>query len=432
MFKSFFPQPRLFFLSFLLWSAVTMALWHAAGASQWGAFIGLPPQEGADEVATLAFFYTNDMLWYYIYYAVCVVLFAGFWFWYSPHPWQWWSVLGSAIIIFTVGYSVQVSVALNNWRGPFFDMINRAINEKDVQQSELFWGIADFAAIAFVFIAVIVLARFFTSHYLFRWRKAMTEFYQDNWGRLRHIEGASQRVQEDTQRFAQTVEDLATSAIDAVLTLVAFMPILIRLGDHVQELPLIGAVPYPLVVAAIAWSVFGTVLLVVAGIKLPGLYFNNQRVEAAYRKELVFGEDDAARAAPPTLRELFDNVRKNYFRLYFHYMYFNVARYLYLQADNIFTIFILIPSFAAGTLTLGLYQQIATAFGQVSNSFQYLVNSWSTIVELQSIHKRLRAFEATLYGDPLSREDQLELESRIGSIHADPVEEDIETKPAQG
>ena len=38
----------------------------------------------------------------------------------------------------------------------------------------------------------------------------------------------------------------------------------------------------------------------------------------------------------------------------------------------------------------------------------------------------------TLYGDPLSREDQLELESRIGSIHADPVEEDIETKPAQG
>ena len=125
-------------------------------------------------------------------------------------------------------------------------------------------------------------------------------------------------------------------------------------------------------------------------------------------------------------------MRKNYFRLYFHYMYFNVARYLYLQADNIFTIFILIPSFAAGTLTLGLYQQIATAFGQVSNSFQYLVNSWSTIVELQSIHKRLRAFEATLYGDPLSREDQLELESRIGSIHADPVEEDIETKPAQG
>ena len=36
---------------------------------------------------------------------------------------------------------------------------------------------------------------------------------------------------------------------------------------------------------------FGTVLLMVVGIKLPGLQFNNQKVEAAYRKELVYGED---------------------------------------------------------------------------------------------------------------------------------------------
>lgn len=383
-----------------------MFLWHVGGASGWGSFIGLPQEEGANQVATLRFFYTNDILWYYIYFVACVIAFALFWFKFAQHKWQVWSVLGSAFIIFSVGYSVQVSVALNNWRGPFFDKVNQAINEKNLPASELYLGIIDFALIAFVFIVVLVIVRFFTSHYLFRWRKAMTEHYQDNWGRLRHIEGASQRVQEDTQRFAKTMEDLATSAIDAVLTLIAFMPILIRLGENVTELPIIGAVPYPLVVAAITWSLFGTVLLVFAGIKLPGLYFNNQKVEAAYRKELVYGEDDAERAAPPTLRELFDNVRKNYFRLYFHYMYFNVARYMYLQADNIFTILILIPSFAAGTLTLGLFQQIASAFGQVSNSFQYLVNSWSTIVELLSIHKRLKAFESILHGDPLSDEDK--------------------------
>lgn len=383
-----------------------MFLWHVAGASGWGNYIGLPQEEGAGQVANLRFFYTNDIIWYYIYYALCVAAFTLFWFKMAPHRWQWWSVLGSAFIIFSVGYSVQVSVALNNWRGPFFDKVNQAINEKNLPASELYWGLVDFALIAFVFIAVLVIVRFFTSHYLFRWRKAMTEYYQDNWGRLRHIEGASQRVQEDTQRFAKTMEDLATSAIDAVLTLIAFMPILIRLGENVTELPLIGAVPYPLVVAAIAWSLFGTVLLVVAGIRLPGLYFNNQKVEAAYRKELVYGEDNVERAAPPTLRELFENVRKNYFRLYFHYMYFNVARYMYLQADNIFTILILIPSFAAGTLTLGLFQQIASAFGQVSNSFQYLVNSWSTIVELLSIHKRLKAFEAVLDGEELPTEDQ--------------------------
>ena len=62
--------------------------------------------------------------------------------------------------------------------------------------------------------------------------------------------------------------------------------------------------------------------MAVVGIKLPGLEFRNQRVEAAFRKELVYGEDDETRATPPTIKELFSNVRRNYFRLYFHYMYF--------------------------------------------------------------------------------------------------------------
>ena len=56
----------------------------------------------------------------------------------------------------------------------------------------------------------------------------------------------------------------------------------------------------------------------------------------------------AARAQPETVAELFANVRRNYFRLYFHYMYFNVARIFYLQADNIFPYVILAPTIVAG------------------------------------------------------------------------------------
>ncbi|MEZ5859470.1 MAG: SbmA/BacA-like family transporter, partial [Geminicoccaceae bacterium] len=182
-------------------------------------------------------------------------------------------------------------------------------------------------------------------------------------------------------------------------TLIAFLPVLWELSKYVQELPLVGAIPAPLFVAALVWSLFGTGLLALVGIRLPGLEFRNQRVEAAYRKELVHGEDKADRAQPMTVRELFGYVRQNYFRLYFHYMYFNVFRSLYLQADNIFVYILLIPTIVAGAavgFTFGVLQQILTAFNQVSNSFQYLVNSWTTIVELLSIHKRLMAFEAAI------------------------------------
>ena len=146
---------------------------------------------------------------------------------------------------------------------------------------------------------------------------------------------------------------------------------------------------------------FLTGMLAVVGIKLPGLEFKNQRVEAAYRKELVYGEDDETRATPPTVRELFSAVRRNYFRLYFHYMYFNIARILYLQVDNVFGLFLLFPSIVAGTITLGLMTQITNVFGQVRGSFQYLINSWTTLVELMSIYKRLRSFERELDGQEI-------------------------------
>ena len=192
------------------------------------------------------------------------------------------------------------------------------------------------------------------------------------------------------------------SLINSIMTLIAFLPILWVLSAYVKVLPIVGEVSQALVFVAILWAAFGTGLLALAGIRLPGLQFRNQRVEAAYRKELVLGEDHTDRAQPPTLAELFANVRRNYFRIYFNYLYFNIARYSYLQASVLVPYVALGPTIVATGFTLGVMQQIIRAFNQVESFFQYLVNSWSTIVELISIYKRLQAFEATLHHEPLS------------------------------
>ena len=93
--------------------------------------------------------------------------------------------------------------------------------------------------------------------------------------------------------------------------------------------------------------------------------------------------------------------------------YFNVFRYLYLQVNNVFSLILMVPSLVARTITLGLLNQISNAFSQVTSSFQYLVNSWPTIIELLSIYKRLRAFEAALEGEPLPDIDQRYVEGRV-------------------
>jgi peptide/bleomycin uptake transporter len=230
----------------------------------------------------------------------------------------------------------------------------------------------------------------------------MNEYYMSHWAELRHIEGAAQRVQEDTMRFAKIVEHLGVAFIRALMVLGAFLPILWTLSKHVTELPWIGQLDHSLVFLALVWSAAGTVLLAVVGIKLPGLEFNNQRVEAAFRKELVFGEDYEERARPETIGELFANVRKNYFRLYKHYLYFDIAKWSYLQFGVIMPYIAMGPTIISGAITLGVLQQTLRAFDKVETSFQFLVHSWGTIIELISIYKRLRAFEATIKGNAVA------------------------------
>ena len=189
--------------------------------------------------------------------------------------------------------------------------------------------------------------------------------------------------------------------IDAVMTLFAFLPVLIRAVGKVTDLPLIGSFPHALLYAAIGWSLFGTVLLAVAGVKLPGLNFRNQRVEAAYRKELVYGEDSAGAPSADPARAVRSGANATTSGCSFTTPISTSSAASTSRPTTCSPTLILIPTIVAGKITFGILQQILTAFGQVSNSFQYLISSWTTIVELQSIYKRLRAFEAAFEGKEL-------------------------------
>ncbi len=396
MFKSFFPNPRPFFISVVIWLSLNMLLWYSGGHS-WGEYLGFARgYSDAQLPIDVSRFWAPSFLWFYLWFLIATALFAGFWRICSANKWQIWSIWGSAFILFNIWFSVQVDVVINAWYQPFYNLIQKMVSSGGGDLNLLYSEMLTFIFIAMVYVTIAVLNLFFVSHYIFRWRTAMNEYYTQYWDRLRHIEGASQRVQEDTMRFAKTSESLGVSFIEAIMTLIAFLPILLQLSVHVKVLPVVGEIPHALMIAALGWAIFGTVVLMLVGYKLPGLEFNNQKVEAAYRKELVYGEDHATRADPLTLKELFSKVRLNYFKLYFHYTYFNLVRIWYLQLDNLYGVFILAPSIAAGAVTLGVMMQILNVFQQVRTSFQYLITSWPTIIELLSIYKRLKAFEKTL------------------------------------
>jgi len=328
---------------------------------------------------------------------------------FNSKKWFLWAWIGSFVILSSLWVQVVIDVKINEWFGVFYDMIQKALAEPNaVSIEEYFGSLFSFITLAGMYIAVYVAISFFTAHFLFRWRTAMVEWYHSVYDKARKIEGASQRVQEDTIKFTRIMEGLGTSLIESIMILIQFTPILFGLSIGIPIF-FFGEWEYGLIVGALIWTVGGTVFLIVLGLilRLVGVEYDLQKQEAAYRKILVIAEDNET-IRPKRIDELFDDVRKIHFLSYLRYLYFNIGRIAYLQANVLSAYVFLAPAIVAGLVTLGVMQQIIRAFGRVEGSMQYLLKVWPTIIELASVYKRLREFEDKLK----SSEEDVTIESK--------------------
>ena len=180
MFESFFPSPKLFFSSLLLWVVGVVTFWYSFGTGLGELFGFQFTPADAPPVIGLGYFITPEFIWFDIYYIIASLAFFSFWNYYEPHKWQLWSILGSSLLILMAYMTVQVSVVINAWYGPFYNDIQNALGgESDVTAADLYGHLLVFCIIVFPYIVFVPLKLFFTSHYVFRWRNAMNDFYVD-------------------------------------------------------------------------------------------------------------------------------------------------------------------------------------------------------------------------------------------------------------
>jgi len=306
-----------------------------------------------------------------------------------------WSWLGTATIVAAVAFTVYLDTLINKWFGGFYDLLSKALSEPNsVTLHEYYGFMFEFFGIAGIYIIVTVIFNsFLVNHWSFRWRKSIADYFQDHWKHAHTIEGASQRQQEDCQKFSRLVSDLSISLLESVLMLIAFIPILWELTENVTEVPIIGEIDRGLVWISLVVAIVGTGLLSLIGAKLPGIEFKIQAKEAAYRKILVLAEDDPEKAERSSVDRLFDEVRSIHFYSFLHYFYFSAARASWLQASVLVPYVALAPTIVAGGITLGVVSQTVRAFGKVSESLTYIIRSWLSIVELVSVWQRLSQYE---------------------------------------
>ena len=99
--------------------------------------------------------------------------------------------------------------------------------------------------------------------------------------------------------------------------------------------------------------------------------------------------DVASARAPPASRSLFQLAMLRMRR--------NRAAMVSLVVFGLIVLFCVVGPFLAPHN----HQQIFQAYGQVSDSFRFLMNSWTTIINLISIYQRLRGFERQIPADSL-------------------------------
>ena len=150
---------------------------------------------------------------------------------FTTRKWLIWAWLGSTIILSSLWIQVKIDVKINEWFGTFYDMIQKALATPNAITMGEYWAsLASFITLAGIYVALAVAVSFFTAHCLFRWRSAMVEWYHSVYDKASEIEGAAQRVQEDTIKFTRIMESLGTSLIEAIMVLIQFIPILLGLS----------------------------------------------------------------------------------------------------------------------------------------------------------------------------------------------------------
>lgn len=313
---------------------------------------------------------------------------------FKSRKWFLWAYGGGLTLLVSLFIQVELTVKINAWYGGFYNILQKA-TEHEISE---FWAeMVKFVYIAMPYVLIATATAYFTRIYAFRWREALTFSYVEKWQTVdEEVEGASQRIQEDIYRFARIFESLGLQVIRAFLTLIAFLPILWELSSGV-DLPRIKEIPGSLVWVALLVSLGGLLISWFVGIKLPGLEYNNQKVEAAFRKELVYAEDDKINyGKTESIIELFTGLKLNYHRLFMHYGYFDIWVNSFEQLMIIVPYLIMGPGLFTGLITLGVLVQVSNAFSKVRESFSIFISNWTTITELRSIHKRLREFEANI------------------------------------
>jgi len=301
-------------------------------------------------------------------------------------------------------------VLLNQWRNRFYN----ALQEKD-------WDgfvreIIVFSVLATVLVVLSIYQLYLNQWLQIRWRRWMTTKYLGEWLHdANHyrmqlqddaVDNPDQRMSDDVKMFVEQTLGIGIGLLSSVVTLFSFVIILWGLSAA-APLHVFGsefAIPGYLVWGALIYAIFGTALTHWIGSPLVNLDFQQQRLEADFRFNLVRVRENSEqiallqgeRAERQGLSGRFNSIVGNWYGIMSRTKRLTAFTQSYSQAAVIFPIILTAPAFFAGKIQLGGMLQTAEAFGSVQKALSFFVTIYRSLAEWRAVVARLDGFERAI------------------------------------
>lgn len=308
---------------------------------------------------------------------------------------------GLAVFLGHQIFKAYLSWALNGWYERFYDLLQTNVEFASGQEAgsgdegaalreRVTAALWEFATIVAPAVLVNPIAGLIRNWWVFTWRRCLMTSYLHRWNtQIPPIEGASQRVHEDTQRFASGIQTCLSVILESLFTLGVFCPVLYDLDPDLMGMAVVAALGGLTVSMAVGWP-------------LVGLEVNNQKVEAELRRKLVLLEADPkevhTNGTPftPFVRIVHELVR-NYWRLYLSFAALSTWLSFYEQVAMVLPYVLAAPRLfsvdPARRFTLGKLVKVSNSFGKVFDSLNVVSDRWLQINEWRSCLRRLHEFE---------------------------------------
>lgn len=324
-------------------------------------------------------------------------------------PRRWASFALLAFIIGCQIAGIQITLRLIQWSADFYNALQRLDATAAVTQVGIFAGLIGTSA------ALYLIGSFARQHLQIRWRQRLTDAVLDRWLPAKaywflqpslggtSIDNPDQRIAEDCREF---VESILTKVLDFFISLIglaSFATLLWQLSTFPLSFELFGhgfEISRYMVWAAPVYVAIATGLTHALGRQMPGLLAERQQREADFRFALMRLRENAAAVALSggeqserrVLAHRYQSLVGNWRRVIAREFVYGLFQRPYFQTILRIPMFLALPAFLAGKVTLGGLMQVASAFQNTVTTLSWFVFNYKFVSELAATTKRLQRF----------------------------------------